>query len=57
MAIEIKELSIQVKIMDEDKPLHSQNGISKRELETYMDYMIKECTHKVIEHLKEKEER
>lgn len=57
MAIEIKELSIQVKIMDEDKPLHPQNGISKRELETYMDYMIKECTHKVIEHLKEKEER
>lgn len=57
MAIEIKELSIQVKIIDEDKPIHSQNVIGKRDLESYMDYMIKECTQKVLEHLKEKEER
>ena len=57
MAIEIKELSIHVKIIDEDKPIHSQNVIGKRDLESYTEYMIKECTQKVLEHLKEKEER
>jgi hypothetical protein len=57
MPIEIKELRIVVKI-EEEKPLfQSQAPMDKLQLESIKSEIIRECTAKVLEKIKEKSER
>lgn len=57
MPIEIKELRVVVKI-EEDKPsFQSQTPLDKIQLESIKSELIRECTTKVLEKIKEKSER
>jgi hypothetical protein len=57
MPIEIKELRIVVKI-EEDKPsFQSQVPLDKVQIESIKSELIRECTSKVLEKIKEKSER
>ncbi|WP_264566224.1 DUF5908 family protein [Flavobacterium sp. N3904] len=57
MPIEIKELRIVVKI-EEDKPsFQAQIPLDKVQLESIKSDLIRECTTKVLEKIKEKSER
>jgi hypothetical protein len=57
MPIEIKELRIVIKI-EEDKPsFQSQIPLDKVQLESIKSELIRECTTKVLEKIKEKSER
>lgn len=57
MPIEIKELRIVVKI-EEDKPsFQAQISLDKVQLESIKSELIRECTSKVLEKIKEKSER
>ncbi|QKJ61842.1 DUF5908 family protein [Flavobacterium sp. M31R6] len=57
MPIEIKELRIVVKI-EEDKPsFQAQIPLDKVQLESIKSELIRECTSKVLEKIKEKSER
>jgi Family of unknown function (DUF5908) len=57
MSIEIKELHIIVKV-EEDKPsFQEQNIVNTVQLETLKSELVRECTAKVLEKIKEKSER
>jgi len=57
MAIEIKELHIKVKIEEEKQLFQQSNNITPAELETLKLQIVRECTAKIMEKLKEREER
>lgn len=57
MPIEIKELRIVVKIEEENRPYESHSPLEKAQLETIKSELIRECTSKVLEKIKEKSER
>jgi hypothetical protein len=57
MPIEIKELHIVVKIEEEKPMLQSQTPMDKVQLESIKSELIRECTTKVLEKIKEKSER
>jgi hypothetical protein len=57
MPIEIKELRIVVNI-EEDKPsFQAQIPLDKVQLESIKSDLIRECTTKILEKIKEKSER
>jgi hypothetical protein len=57
MAIEIKELHIKVKI-DEEKPNSlAETTVSNFQLDKLKSELVKECMDKILEKLKEREER
>lgn len=57
MAIEIKELHIRVKV-DEEKPNSlAETTVSNFQLDKLKSELIKECMDKILEKLKEREER
>lgn len=56
MPIEIKELHIKVKIED-DKGVQVNNTLSVASLERFKSQVISECTSRVLEKIKEREER
>lgn len=58
MAIEIKELRIKVNIMEnpDDFP-NSVQKVSPQKLQEMKSEIVKECTQKVLEKIKEKAER
>ncbi|HSD13522.1 MAG TPA: DUF5908 family protein [Flavobacterium sp.] len=57
MPIEIKELHIVVKIEEEKPSFQSQIPLDKVQLESIKSELIRECTSKVLEKIKEKSER
>lgn len=57
MPIEIKELNIKVKIEENQVAFQSNSSVTKSELESIKSSLVKECTLKVLEKLKEREER
>lgn len=57
MPIEIKELRIIVKIEEEKSSFQSQTPLDKVQLESIKSELIRECTSKVLEKIKEKSER
>lgn len=57
MPIEIKELRIVVKIEEEKPSFQSQTPLDKVQLEFIKSELIRECTFKVLEKIKEKSER
>jgi hypothetical protein len=57
MPIEIKELRIVVKIEEEKPSFQSQTPLDKVQLESIKSELIRECTTKVLEKIKEKSER
>jgi len=57
MPIEIKELHIKVKIEEELVAFQSTVGVDALQLEAIKSSIIRECTAKVLEKLKEREER
>lgn len=57
MPIEIKELRIVVKIEEEKTFFQSQTSLDKLQLESIKSELIRECTTKVLEKIKEKSER
>lgn len=57
MPIEIKELRIVVKIEEENPSFQSQAPLDKVQLESIKSELIRECTSKVLEKIKEKSER
>jgi hypothetical protein len=57
MPIEIKELRIVVKIEEEKPFFQSPAPMDKVQLETIKSELIRECTTKVLEKIKEKSER
>lgn len=57
MPIEIKELNIKVKIEENQVAFQSTSSLTKSELESIKSSLVKECTLKVLEKLKEREER
>lgn len=57
MPIVIKELSIKVKIEEGKNNSQSSQGINKLQLEAMKSTLIRECTDKVLEKIKEREER
>lgn len=57
MPIEIKELNIKVKIEENQVTFQSTSSVTKSELESIKSSLVKECTLKVLEKLKEREER
>ena len=59
MAIEIKELVIKVKIEEEKSSFPTQNAVNgnQQQIATLKSEIIKECMAKVLEKLKEREER
>jgi hypothetical protein len=57
MPIEIKELHIIVKIEEEAPSFQSQLPLDKVQLESIKSELIRECTTKVLEKIKEKSER
>jgi hypothetical protein len=57
MPIEIKELRIVVKIEEGRPSFQSQTPLDKVQLESIKSELIRECTSKVLEKIKEKSER
>lgn len=57
MPIEIKELHIVVKIEEERPSFQSQAILDKTQLESIKSDLIRECTSKVLEKIKQKSER
>jgi hypothetical protein len=57
MPIEIKELRIVVKIEDDKPSFQAQIPLDKVQLESIKSELIRECTSKVLEKIKEKSER
>ena len=57
MPIEIKELHIVVKIEEEKPFFQSQAILDKGQLESIKSDLIRECTSKVLEKIKQKSER
>jgi hypothetical protein len=57
MPIEIKELHIKVKIEEEKSTFQNEKGVNKIQLDALKSELIKECTAKILEKLKEREER
>jgi hypothetical protein len=57
MPIEIKELHITVKIEEENPKSQFQAPLDKVQLESIKSELIRECTSKVLEKIKEKSER
>ncbi|MBF4471640.1 MULTISPECIES: DUF5908 family protein [Flavobacterium] len=57
MPIEIKELRIVVKIEEEKQSFQSQAPLDKVQLDSIKSELIRECTTKVLEKIKEKSER
>lgn len=57
MSIEIKELHIKIKIEDDKQPFPQKNVVSHTDLEALKQQIIRECTSRIMEKLKEKEER
>lgn len=57
MAIEIKELHIKVKIDEEKNNSLAETTVSNIQLDKLKSELIKECMDKILEKLKEREER
>ena len=57
MPIEIKELHIKVKIEEENKDFQQSTVDSKLQLAVLKTEIIKECTAKILEILKDREQR
>lgn len=57
MPIEIKELHIRVRIEEGKETFRQSSAVSKAELESLKSSLIKECTTRVLEKIKEREER
>lgn len=57
MAIEIKELHIKVKVNEEKRKDKSSESMNKTQLDMMKSEIVKECTNRVLEKIKEKEER
>jgi hypothetical protein len=57
MPIEIKELHVIVKIEEETPSFQSQLPLDKVQLESIKSELIRECTTKVLENIKERSER
>lgn len=58
MAIEIKELRIKVNITEgNDDQLHVAKKMDPVKLQEMKSEIVRECTQKVLEKIKEKEER
>ncbi len=57
MPIEIKELRIVVKIEEENSSFQSKTPLDKIQIESIKSEIIRECTSKVLEKIKEKSER
>lgn len=57
MAIEIKELHIKVKIDEEKTNSLAETTVANIQLDKLKSEWIKECMDKILEKLKEKEER
>jgi hypothetical protein len=57
MPIEIKELHIKVTIEEDKATFQSATTLDKLQLEQLKTTMIRECTAKVLEKLKDREER
>lgn len=57
MPIEIKELHIKVTIAEDKATFQSAPNVDKLQLETLKSTLIRECTAKVLEKLKDREER
>ena len=57
MPIEIKELRIVVKIEEDKSFFQAQIPMDKVQLESIKSDLIRECTSKVLEKIKEKSER
>lgn len=57
MAIEIKELHIKVKVNEEKRKDKSSESMNKTQLDMMKSDIVKECTNRVLEKIKEKEER
>ncbi|MBW4359053.1 DUF5908 family protein [Flavobacterium taihuense] len=57
MPIEIKELRIVVKIEEDIPSFQAQIPLDKVQLESIKSELIRECTSKVLEKIKEKSER
>jgi Family of unknown function (DUF5908) len=57
MPIEIKELHIKVKIEEEKSTFQNEKGVNQIQLDALKSELIKECTAKILEKLKEREER
>jgi Family of unknown function (DUF5908) len=57
MPIEIKELHIRIKIEEEKNVVPQKNSISRTELDNLKKQVVNECTAKILEKIKEREER
>lgn len=57
MAIEIKELHIKVKVSEEKNNDTSSGSVNNAQLDRMKSEIVKECTTRVLEKIKEKEER
>jgi hypothetical protein len=57
MPIEIKELHVIVKIEEETPSFQSQLPLDKVQLESIKSELIRECTTKILEKIKERSER
>jgi hypothetical protein len=57
MAIEIKELHIKVKIDEEKNNSLAETTVSNFQLDKLKSELVKECMDKILEKLKEREER
>lgn len=58
MPIEIKELHIKVKIQEEVQPnSDSVMNFKSEHFKTWSDSLVKECVAKVLEKIKDKQER
>jgi hypothetical protein len=57
MPIEIKELHIIVKVEEGKPSFQEQTSVNTLQLETLKSELVRECTAKVLEKIKEKSER
>lgn len=57
MPIEIKELHVIVKIEEEKPSFQSQIPLNKVQLDSLKSELVRECTTKVLEKIKQKSER
>jgi hypothetical protein len=57
MAIEIKELHIKVNILQEEDQQHTNTKLAEQDLQKLQHQIIEKCYKKVLEKLKELEER
>lgn len=57
MPIEIKELHIKVKIEEEKNTFQNDKVVNQIQLNSLKSDLVKECIQKVLEKLKEREER